>query len=217
MMDSRHHVTVTLFFTLASCVVGTLAVNATLGMPKCDGICEMQKCTGVCDGSTCREKIDANQRVGGTCDLAITMTKLTCSSCDQRSACNCKTPDNQCAIGTPVCDKGCEAHGSETSCMMPPGGPQCSKGPNGNFCCLNCEKWKLYIKPAIPQCSLEAFKAGLCFSMKCVTCPSNLNQSVIPPGNSICEKPNLGYGLLCSPGGGPCCSEGGENCNLLAI
>lgn len=177
----------------------------------------MQKCTKSCNGRTCRQRIDALQRVGGNCANAIKTVSFTCgecNSCDAKSACNCKKPDNQCASDTPVCDKWCEGHGAETSCMMPPGGPECSKGPNGNFCCLNCEKWGLYIKPAIPQCPRAKFVAGECFSMKCVTCPSN---TPFPAGNSICEKPVLGNGLLCSPGPEPrpCCEKNGANCNLL--
>lgn len=92
----------------------------------------------------------------------------------------------------------------------------------GDSCCLTCEKWKLYLEPATPQCPCSKYNAGECFSSRCFECkPSNVSiysyyyyfDVDIP---AVQGKP-LGYGFLCSGDYNtptPCCTPNGDACNL---
>lgn len=138
----------------------------------------------------------------------------------------CKQGSSKCMFGagsaqTPICNKAsCNAPGSTraTPCRYPYEGnsskhngvapPSCQ----GDFCCLDCGQWEDYLVPSIPQCTQTKFEAGECFSPKCFECKPYTGMP------SICDKPVLGYGFLCSgdyQNPTACCVPNGYACNLV--
>lgn len=105
----------------------------------------------------------------------------------------------------------CEGANPNTPCQYPHRStwsvipPPCA----GHYCCLNCKKWNMYMKPMVPTCPCSKFCNGECFSLKCWSCGFT----------GGCRAP-LGNGILCSgdpsgPPESPCCTGNGTSCNLV--